>query len=288
MLFSGQQLIGTIYQHLHIPAFDPASVTSGFTWLPVTTNDFVQTSQGLHEDTTTTVLNPYKAHYGKPTRGIDCTDFAAYIYNMALGVQMHSGTSNQITFPDASPGSLSGAAHADVLDSEGDSLTPDFFYSPNFGDTETNAAGSLDGVISQLLPGDLLYMKGGDGTISHVVVWLGEYGTNADGSQSSVPLVISSHDNTPAIFSVNGTDQIDPVTGLPTGLAPDGSNITTFLPPPGVQILPFTPDTWFYQNFSVAMQVVPEPSAICLLLVPAAVLCLLLRRTRNRNKIAGC
>ncbi|MFZ4775652.1 MAG: PEP-CTERM sorting domain-containing protein [Terrimicrobiaceae bacterium] len=209
LLFAGQHLIGTIYQHLHIPAFDPASVTSGFTWLPVTTNDFVQTSQGLHEDTTTTVLNPYIAHYGKPTRGIDCTDFAAYIYNMALGVQMHSGTSNQITFPDANPGSLSGAAHADVLDSEGNSLTPDFFYSPNFGDSGTNAPGSLDGVISLLLP--------------------------------------------------------------------------------RVQILPFTSDTGFYQNFSVAMQVVPvpEPSSIWLLLLAAGVLCMILPRTRNRKKITG-
>lgn len=287
LLFAGRQLIGTIYQHLHVPAFDPASVTSGFPWNPVTTNEFIQTSQDLHAGTTTTVLNPYKADYGMPTPGIDCTDFSAYIYNIALGVQMHSGTSNQITFPNAAPGSISGPAHAELLDSGGNALTPDFFYSPNFGGIGANAPGSLDGVLSQLLPGDLLYMKGGGGTISHVVVWLGEYGTNTDGSPSPVPLVISSHDNTPAIFSVNGTDQIDLITGLPTGLEPDGSNITTFLPPPGVQILPFTSDTWFYQNFSVAMQVipVPEPSSFWLLLAAATVLSVILRGARNRAKV---
>ena len=104
----------------------------------------------------------------------------------------------------------------------------------------------------------------GDLQIKHVVIWLGEYGTNADGTPSSVPLIISSHDNTPAIFDVNGTDQIDLATGLPTAMLPDGSNATDFLPPPGVQILPFTPDTWFYQNFTVAMQVVPEPSTALL------------------------
>ncbi len=55
--------------------------------------------------------------------------------------------------------------------------------------------------------------------------------------------------------------------GLPlSGTAAD------HLPPPGVQILPFSSENWFYQDFSLAMRVVPEPSAGWLLGTAAAVL----------------
>lgn len=71
--------------------------------------------------------------------------------------------------------------------------------------------------------------------VTPVVMWLGEYAARADGSPSDVPLVVSSHDNTPAVLDATGQ-----------------------LPPPGVQILPFTPERWFYQNFSHAMRVLPD------------------------------
>ena len=203
-----------------------------------------------------TATNPYKAAYNSPQPGIDCTDFSAYVYNLALGVQMHSGTSTQIKFTSGSGPATNNQPTALVLDSAGALLAPNFLLGPNYGTHDFNGAGSLDGVISLLQPGDLLYMVGSS-NITHVVMWLGEYGTLADGSPSPVPLVISSHDNTPAIFD---TTAIHPVTGLPL----DGL-IQEHLPPPGVHILPFTSDTWFYQNFSVAMQVVPEPSTVALL-----------------------
>ena len=276
LLYAAQQLIGTHYQHLHLPTFDPAQVNSTFPWQAVSNNTNLQTTQQLFNPSLTqTVANPYKAAYGSPQPGIDCTDFAAYIYNFALGIQMHSGTSTQISFIDGagSPVALGPSAipTSTLVGATGTVITPGFLTGPNFGTTTPNAPGSLDGVISQLQPGDLLYMHG-DGGILHVVVWLGAYGTNADGSPSDVPLVISSHDNTPAIFDTQSID----ANGYPL----DG-NIAAHLAPPGVEILPFTSENWFYTNFSVAMQIipVPEPSVFGLMLLGGLVLTgLLVRR----------
>lgn len=277
LLYVAQAYIGTAYQHIHMPTFDPGLVEQpgGYPWIPVSNNPYLQTTQQLGTGTTSTIPNPYQSTYGVPAPGIDCTDFSALVYNLALGIQMHSGTMNQLTFPGSN---ASGTASAQILDSTGQPLTPGFLYGPNFGQPVLNQPDSLNATIAQLQPGDLLYMQGGL-QIKHVVIWLGAYGTNADGTPSEVPLVISSHDNTPAIFDVNGTGQIDPTTGLPLAMQPDGSNATEFLPPPGVHILPFTPDTWFYQNFTIAMQVVPEPST--LLLGACGLLGLLMCRSRR-------
>ena len=283
LMYAAEQLIGTHYQHLHLPTFDPAQVnvpSYTYPWSSVSTNTNLQTTQQLQNgNLTQTQANPYKAAYGSPQPGIDCTDFAAYIYNLALGIQMHSGTSSQISFIDGggSPVSLGPGAipTSTLVSATGTPITPNFLTSPNFGTNTLNAPGSLDGVISQLQPGDLLYMHG-DGTILHVVVWLGAYGTNADGSPSSVPLVISSHDNTPAIFDTQSIN----AAGFPL----DG-NIAAHLAPPGVQILPFTSENWFYTNFSVAMQVVPvpEPSAFGLIFFGGLVLTGLLVRRGARQ-----
>lgn len=274
VLQAAQQMIGTHYQHLHLPTFDPAHPFNvpgnpGYTfdWNAVSNGATLQSTQQLFNGNLTQVEpNPYQATYGSPQPGIDCTDFAAYVYNIALGTQMHSGTPNQISFVNSGgapiplgPGAI---PTAPLLSSNGTVITPTFFESPNFGLAGQNAPGSLNGVISQLQPGDLLYMKGALGSIAHVVLWLGAYGTNADGSPSNVPLVISSHDNTPAIFDTQAIN----ANGYPL----DG-NIDGHLPPPGVQILPFTEENWFYQNFSVAMRVipVPEPSAGALVVLAA-------------------
>ncbi len=268
LLYVASTLIGTPYQHIHLPTFDPW--TNGYTvapgpppnwpWAPVSNAVQNFTTQGA------LVNNIYQAQYGTGTSGIDCTDFAAYLYNVALGIQMPSGTSTQITFStnnQPSPGNTPSSA---VLAADGAVINPNFLESPNYGTGNINLPGSLDSVISQLHPGDLLYISGNPGaSISHVVVWLGIYGTNVGGGSTGVPLVISSHDNTPSIFDVWGSN-IDPVTGLPidpnTGLPidpTDNAAIAQYLPPPGVEILPFTDNTWFYQNFAVASQILPAP-----------------------------
>jgi cell wall-associated NlpC family hydrolase len=285
LLYAASLLIGTSYQHDHLPQFN-GGLNPNYQWQPVTTNDYLQTSVELKHNQTSTIANPYKDTYGLATNGIDCTDFAAYVYNLALGIQMHSGTPNQIEFINGgvtnsllTNGSIPTAT---VFSSTGEQITPLFFQSTNFGTANLNAPGSLSNVIAQLQPGDLLYMHGVATNISHVVVWLGYYGVNADGTPSDVPLVISSHDNTPAIFN---TTQVDPLTGLPLGLVTNGSsnNITDFLPPPGVQILPFDDNTWFYNNFSVAMRVmtVPEPSTYALFGIGAIGTLMALRRKKT-------
>ena len=238
---------GTAYQHLHLPTFNPASVTNGtFPWSAVSTNPLLHSSWQLaNSDTTSTVPNPYAATYGTAAPGIDCTDFSAYVYSLALGIQMHSGTPSQVQFTGASQAPAPGAtAFATVLDTTGAAITPQFFYSPNFGTGALNSgSAALAPLISQFQAGDLLYM--GDTTeIRHVVMWLGQTGTDSAGNV--FPLVISSHDNTPAIF--------DTLALSGTGYPLDG-DIAGHLPPPGVHILPFAPSNWFYQDFQVAMRV---------------------------------
>ena len=254
---------GTAYQHLHLPTFDPAQVTSGtgFPWSAVSTGTALQSSWQLaNGNIPGTTPNPYAAAYGKPAPGIDCTDFSAYVYSLALGVQMHSGTPNQVNFTGTSGNPAPGVtAFANVLDTAGTPITPQFFYSPNFGTDVHNTgtgSGPLASLVSQFQPGDLLYIGGTNG-IRHVVMWLGQTGTDSVGN--TFPLVISSHDNTPAIFDTLALD----ATGFPL----DG-NIAGHLPPPGVHILPFDQSNWFYQDFQLAMRViaVPEPSAVILVI----------------------
>lgn len=239
---------GTAYQHLHLPTFDPAQVTSGtgFPWSPVSTNAFLQSSWQLaHGVPGTTVPNPYVATYGTAAPGIDCTDFTAWVYNVGLGIQMHSGTPTQVKFAGGTlaPGAT---AEATVLDSTGTPIAPQFFYGPNFGYARINEPGSLDALVPQLQSGDLLFMGNPTDGILHVVMWLGQTGTDSAGN--TFPLVISSHDNTPAIFDTLALD----ATGFPA----DG-DILGHLPPPGVHILPFASSNWFYQDFQIAMRVLP-------------------------------
>lgn len=244
---------GTHYQHLHLPNFDPAQVTSGtgFPWLPVSTNTAATSSWQLANGGTGTVPNPYVTTYGIPAPGIDCTDFSAYVYSLALGVQLHSGTPTQIEFVGHANPTPGGTATATVLDTTGSPIQPQFFYGPNFGIASVNAPGSLDSLIAQFQAGDLLYIGNPNMGILHVVMWLGQTGTDSLGNV--FPLVISSHDNTPAIF--------DTLALNPTGFPLDG-DIAGHLPPPGVHILPFAPSNWFYQDFQVAMRVlVPEIDA---------------------------
>jgi len=270
---------GTPYQHLHLPSFDPALVPgSGFTWLPVSDNASLQTSWQLANGVPGTTPNPYQTDYGRATAGIDCTDFTAWTYNLGLGIQMHSGTPTQVEFVGAATPQPGGTAKATVLDSQGIPLAPQFFYGPNFGTHALNAPGSLDGLMASFQTGDLLYM--GDPTLGllHVVMWLGQTATDTYGN--TFPLVISSHDNTPAIFDTLGLD----AQGLPL----DG-DITGHLPPPGVHILPFAPSNWFYQDFQIAMRVigvasVPEidpAGAGAVLALVGGVLSLVERRRRR-------
>jgi len=291
LLAAAGQLIGTPYQHLHLPSFDPApSVSAGrFNWSAVSNEPLLQTTQQLPSAVGPSA-NPYASSYGVPEAGIDCTDFSAYIYNLALGIQLYSGTGTQIQFDSGTaptPTNNPSPSLSLALDPYGAPITPSFFKGPNYGRDTVNAATSLDPLIGQLQPGDLLYIGGPDG-IRHVVIWLGPYGTLADGSPSPVNLVISSHDNTPAIFDLTSGSDLD-ADGYPL-VAPGSTldqEIADHLPPPGVHILPFSPDNWFYQNFQVAMRVLPpQPVPAPGLHAGALAAFALARRLRRRSR--GC
>ena len=166
---------------------------------------------------------------------------------------MHSGVASQITFkvdgtPTTSNLTPDAVPSATVLNPDGTAISPKFWKAPTFGQSQINQPGSLTDITDQLRAGDLLYIGNPTDGVLHVVMWLGVNATDSAGN--TFPLVISSHDNTPAIFD---TAAVNTVTGLPID-----KNIVGHLPPPGVQILPFHWSNWFYQDFMIAMRVLPR------------------------------
>jgi cell wall-associated NlpC family hydrolase len=270
LIATAEALIGTTYQHHHDPLWNPYA--NGFSsdkgaanywpWSSVSTNTTSnlytpeQQLDGTWKLAHSTFPNPYAAAYGQGMAGIDCSDLTSLVYNVSAGIYMNSAIGQQGVVDDeghycgTSPLGWNNKVSAVFVDPSEPtsaaitSLTPQFLLGPNsVYDSTRNARyikrfnhpGTLDSVIRQLQAGDLLFIAGSPvptSSVTHVVLWLGEYGTMADGSPSPVPLVISSHDNTPAILDANGN-----------------------MPPPGVAILPFDSDSWFYQNFSHAMRV---------------------------------
>ncbi len=257
-------LVGTAYQHHHDPAWKPLSpwyTGPSWPWSSVSVNPtstvyepVLQPDGSYKIVATKTFPNPYADDYGKMAPGIDCSDLASLAYNAASGVFVDSAVATQgnVTVGAAYGGKAPiGWSKASVpifvdprepVDPSITPIVPTFFLGPHaaFSDgTRTpgfNAPGSLDSLVGFFKPGDLLYVVGRtdtSATVSHVVIWLGPYGTNADGTPSTVPLVVNSHDNTPALLDASGN-----------------------MPPPGVEILPFAKTSWLYTNFSHAMRVV--------------------------------
>lgn len=86
-----------------------------------------------------------------------------------------------------------------------------------------------DTTVKQLQPADLLYIRNKRGELAHVIMWLGDVGISPDGT----PLVIDS-------------------TG--SGHKDSQGNII----PDGVQIRPFSRDSWYWQDFDHAHRIVTE------------------------------
>ena len=81
-----------------------------------------------------------------------------------------------------------------------------------------------------LKTGDLLFIKGqSSGEVTHVVLWVGKIGK----SRGDVPLILDS----------TGEGRKDE----------DGKDI-----PDGVQLRPFTPDSWYCRSASHALRIIPE------------------------------
>ncbi len=128
--------IGLAYQHHHVPAWVPPA---GWPWLPV------------------------KAGSNGP--GLDCSNFASFVFNYALGIKLPTAIGLQgKTVVLRGPGGA-GCLHAQHL-----------------------ALGSFATLGASLAPADLIYIRNRAGRIGHVVMWLGKVGQDPKGD----PLVIDS------------------------------------------------------------------------------------------------
>ncbi len=146
-----------------------------------------------------------KVAFGRNSKGMDCSDFSSWIYNYGLGLKLPTGIRKQ--------------ADADFVQ------TSDRSYSTKI-ETIAND-GSFDSMVRKLKPADLLFIKHtNDEVISHVIVWLGEYGVSPN--------------QTPLVIDCTGPNHVD-------------SNNNAI--PNGVQIRPFTATGWYFKRLDHANRI---------------------------------
>jgi cell wall-associated NlpC family hydrolase len=93
-----------------------------------------------------------------------------------------------------------------------------------------NDNANYDSLVSKLVAGDLLFIQHkNDVKVSHVIMWVGKHGQSSN--------------NTPVVIDCTGPDHTDS----------NGNQI-----PIGVQLRPFTKDSWYYKSFSHANRVIPS------------------------------
>lgn len=130
---------GYAYQHHHIPDWAPPS-------------DWPQ--------------NPLAEEPVPPTKGIDCSNFTAFVYNLALGIKPTGDVQDQSLLTEMpGPG---GQAVTKLQRIEKPKA---------YEDMQTT-----------FKTGDLLFIKNRAGEVSHVVLWVGKIGI----SRNDVPLIIDS------------------------------------------------------------------------------------------------
>ena len=137
VIAAGMRFIGYSYQHHHVPDWEPPSE-----W----PRDKEQ-----------------KTPVGK---GLDCSNFTAFAYNLSLGIKPTGDIKAQSEMTEVSgpgPGRSVPVKHIEL---------------PK----------NYDDFIRTLQTGDLLYIKNTKGTLSHVVLWVGKIGKSPDGT----PLILDS------------------------------------------------------------------------------------------------
>jgi hypothetical protein len=134
----GLRYQGYRYQHHHIPDWDPPE-----DW-------------------------PYKqSPLGKPSKGLDCSNYTAFVYNLALGLKPSGATKEQSEMTEV-PGP--GAGRTSKV-------------------TRIEKPASHADFERALKTGDLLFVKGEkSGEVTHVVLWVGKIGQSRNG----VPLILDS------------------------------------------------------------------------------------------------
>ena len=139
VLAAAQKLIGYGYQHHHLPDFDPGP---GWPWRKVAT--------------------------GRNGKGVDCSNFTAFCYNYALGMQLPTAIGSQ----------------SDMRDVEGLQVA-----SLELPPSRAGAPTPFERFTRVLAPGDLLFVRNRGERVAHVVIWVG-----ANGAGCRDPLVIDSTD----------------------------------------------------------------------------------------------
>jgi hypothetical protein len=132
----GLRFQGYGYQHHHVPDWDPPA---GWPWK--------------------------ETNGGRNGKGVDCSNFTAFVYNLGLGIKPTSAIKKQ---------------------SEQTQI-------PGPGKSEVRALridkpASYDALVRTLRTGDLLFIRNKQGEVSHVILWVGAIGEAPD----KAPLVLDS------------------------------------------------------------------------------------------------
>jgi cell wall-associated NlpC family hydrolase len=137
VIATGMRYIGYSYQHHHVPDWDPPA-------------DWPRDAE----------------QKTPPGKGLDCSNFTAFVYNLALGIKPTSDVQDQAALTEvAGPGP-----------------------NRNIPVKRIELPESFEAFESTLLTGDLLFVKNTSGKLSHVVLWVGKIGTSPD----SNPLILDS------------------------------------------------------------------------------------------------
>ncbi len=135
VIAAGLRFQGLGYQHHHVPDWDPPS---DWPWKERTS--------------------------GRNGKGVDCSNFTAFAYNLGLGVKFTSDVQDQ----------------AGLTRIEGQPVIhPQKIEKPE----------KYDDLIKTLRTSDLLFIRNNKGEISHVVLWVGSIGQ----STNNIPLILDSH-----------------------------------------------------------------------------------------------
>jgi cell wall-associated NlpC family hydrolase len=138
VIATAARLLGYGYQHHHIPNWDPPK---GWPW--------------------------QETCMGKNGKGLDCSNFTAFVYNQGFGLRMTGAVTQQAY----SESVLLGGKHRVAV-------------------RRIDLPSTYAERRNTLHTGDLLYIRGRDqGPITHVVIWVGSVGH----SPSGLPLIMDSH-----------------------------------------------------------------------------------------------
>ncbi len=148
---------------------------------------------------------------GRNGPGLDCSNFISFVFNYALGIKLPTGIGRQgAALTLAGPGGA-GCLHVEPIG------LPAY--------TELGAT---------LKPADLIYIRRRNGTIGHVVMWLGATGQSPDGE--------------PLVIDCSQTWHLD------------ASGVSI---PYGVRLRPFRRGSWYWRQASHAHRIIGAGAPGC-------------------------